>query len=45
MIHMAALLLALATPAVAGARLAGRARITDGDTISVGGEAARLRGV
>jgi endonuclease YncB( thermonuclease family) len=42
---MAALLLALAALAAAGERLAGRARVADGDTISVGGVAVRLRRV
>jgi endonuclease YncB( thermonuclease family) len=45
MIRIAALLLALAIPAEAGERLAGRAHVTDGDTISVGGVAVRLKGV
>jgi endonuclease YncB( thermonuclease family) len=40
-----ALLLALAAPASAGERLTGRARVTDGDTISVGGVAVRLKGL
>jgi micrococcal nuclease len=46
MIRIAAvLLLALSLPASAGERLAGRARVTDGDTISVGGVAVRLKGL
>ena len=38
-------LILLALPASAGERLAGRAHVTDGDTISVGGVAVRLKGV
>jgi endonuclease YncB( thermonuclease family) len=37
--------LALAVPAVAGERLAGRAHVLDGDTIAVGGVHVRLKGV
>jgi endonuclease YncB( thermonuclease family) len=36
---------ALPTLALAGERLTGRAHVTDGDTISVGGVAVRLKGV
>ena len=39
------LLLAVSLPAAAGERLAGRAHVTDGDTLSVGGLAVRLKGV
>jgi endonuclease YncB( thermonuclease family) len=39
------LALSLAAPAAADERLTGRARVTDGDTISVGGVAVRLKGV
>ena len=39
------LALSLAAPAAAGERLTGRAHVTDGDTISVGGVAVRLKGV
>jgi endonuclease YncB( thermonuclease family) len=42
---VAGLLLGLALPAFAGERLLGRARVTDGDTISVGGVAVRLKGI
>ena len=37
--------LGLALPVVAGERLAGRARVTDGDTLRVGGVAVRLKGL
>src|SRR4051794_26106306 len=37
--------LALAAPAAAGERLAGRARVLDGDTITVEGIHVRLKGV
>ena len=39
------LLLAVSLPDIAGARLVGRARVTDGDTLSVGGVAVRLKGL
>ena len=42
---VAALLLALSPPASAGERLAGRARVTDGDTLKVGGVPVRLKGL
>jgi endonuclease YncB( thermonuclease family) len=42
---VAGLLLTLNPPAAAGERLAGRARVTDGDTLSGGGVAVRLKGV
>ena len=35
----------LAAPAAAGERLVGRARVTDGDTLKVGGVAVRLKGL
>ena len=35
----------LAAPAAAGERLVGRARVTDGDTLRVGGVAVRLKGL
>jgi endonuclease YncB( thermonuclease family) len=38
-------LILLVMPAAAGERLAGRAHVTDGDTIRVGGVAVRLKGV
>ena len=38
-------LLALALPVAAGERLAGRAQVTDGDTVSVAGIHVRLKGV
>ena len=41
---VAALLLALSLPASAGERLVGRARVTDGDTLRVGGVAVRPNG-
>ena len=40
-----ALLLILAAPVIAGERLVGRARVTDGDTLRVGGVAVRLKGL
>jgi endonuclease YncB( thermonuclease family) len=40
-----ALLLALTVPATAGERLVGRAHVTDGDTLRVGGVAVRLKGL
>ena len=44
---LAAIILAavLAAPVAAGERLVGRARVTDGDTLSVGGVAVRLKGL
>ena len=42
---VAAVLLALSLPASAGERLVGRARVTDGDTLRVGGVAVRLKGL
>jgi endonuclease YncB( thermonuclease family) len=49
MIRIAAALLLVALSATAtasaGERLAGRAHVTDGDTISVGGVAVRLKGI
>ncbi len=35
----------LAAPVAAGERLVGRARVTDGDTLRVGGVAVRLKGL
>ena len=40
-----AVLLILAAPVIAGERLVGRARVTDGDTLRVGGVAVRLKGL
>ena len=42
---VAALLLALSLPAMAGERLAGRAHVLDGDTIVVSGIHIRLKGL
>ena len=42
---VAALVLTLSVPASAGERLVGRARVTDGDTLKVGGVAVRLKGL
>ena len=39
------IVIALALPASAGERLVGRARVTDGDTLRVGGVAVRLKGL
>ena len=40
-----AAMLIVAPPVAAGERLAGLARVTDGDTLNVGGVAVRLKGV
>ena len=40
-----AAMLIVASPVVAGERLVGRARVTDGDTLKVGSVAVRLKGL
>jgi micrococcal nuclease len=44
-LRLVLLLALLASPAVAGERLVGRARVIDGDTIVIGGVHVRLQGV
>lgn len=45
MVPLLFMLLVLSTPALAGELLTGRAHVTDGDTLRVGGVAVRLKGV